>query len=218
MEVLNKIAEITERLKNIKERKMDEAEFDFDSLLEEIDQTQEPKNEEQKPEKPGPRGPDNSSVSDNSNDDVSDDDNSSTIDSPSTESPTVEYEQIIEDLNNKITVLKGTIKELEKSKEESVIQDMEVPTPELEFSDETKAFLRDYAALEIETKDLQQRKKELRAEYEEQGVHTKEAIKAWKEYQKNLKETPDEAQEIESIKSLINNDDNLASIATALVD
>jgi chromosome segregation ATPase len=217
MEVLNKIAEITERLKNIKERKMDETEFDFDSLLEEIDQTQEPKNEEQKPEKPGPRGPDNSIVGDNSNDDASDDDNSGIISSPSTTS-TVNYEQIIEDLNNKITVLKGTIKELEKSKEESVIQDMEAPTPELEFSDETKAFLRDYAALEIETKDLQQRKKELRAEYEEQGVHTKEAIKAWKEYQKNLKETPDEAQEIESIKNLINNDDNLASIATALVD
>ena len=118
---------------------------------------------------------------------------------------------IIKDLKDEIKKLKSTLKVAEILEKEEELVDFD-------FSDETKSFLKAWAELEVEGKELNERKKDLKRDYEEQGVHTKESIKAWKEYQKNLKETPDEAKEIERIKSMINKDDYLAGTATALVD
>jgi chromosome segregation and condensation protein ScpB len=78
--------------------------------------------------------------------------------------------------------------------------------------------LKEFAELEIEKQDLNQQIRDLKKDYEDQGVHTKEALKAWKEYQKQLKETSEEAQEVEHIKRLINQDDILSSTAVALSD
>lgn len=125
-----------------------------------------------------------------------------------------DYKKIIQELESKIKELQGALK---AAKTVQVVQETEVSLEDLEFADETKAFLKEYSEIELEKKELQERTKELKADFEERGVHTKEALKAWKEYQKQLKETPEEAKEIEQMKGLINSDDSLASTANALV-
>jgi hypothetical protein len=199
MEVLGEIKDIVVKLKKIKERKMEE--FDFDELLNEVEMpVKEAKDE--------PRGLDDTDVVTDSIDDNGSGD-SGTVDATTT--TTVKYEEIIKDLKDEIKKLKSTLKVAETLEKEEEVEDFD-------FSDETKSFLKAWAELEVESKELNERKKDLKRDYEEQGVHTKESIKAWKEYQKNLKETPDEAKEIERIKSMINKDDYLAGTATALVD
>jgi chromosome segregation ATPase len=200
MEVLGKIKDIVVKLKKIKERKMEE--FDFDELLNEVEMPA-------KEAKDEPRGLDDTDVVTDIIDDNGSGD-SGTVDATTTTTVN-EYKEIIKELNEEIKGLQETLKIAKTLEKEEEVEDFD-------FSDETKSFLKAWAELEVEGKELNERKKDLKRDYEEQGVHTKESIKAWKEYQKNLKETPDEAKEIERIKSMINKDDYLAGTATALVD
>jgi DNA repair exonuclease SbcCD ATPase subunit len=145
------------------------------------------------------------------------DDNNDSNDSDNVGSDTeVDDTDLITELKNEIERLKGALKAVEIEKTHT---DVESAVPSnFDFADETKSFLKEYAEIEFEKKELQERMRNIKKEYEDQGVHTKEAVKAWKEYQKQLKETPEEAQEVEAIKSMINSDDTLASSATALID
>ena len=199
---------IRKLIKTIKGMKMAE-EFDFDTLLDEIDEV---KNEETN----GLH--DNDNVSDDL--DILDDDISTvSVDDKPEVSEDFElqgkgYKTIIKELEQTIDELKSQLK-IAKTELTSVDK---VSYDDLEFSEETKSFLKAHADLELEKKELQDRFKELKTDYEEQGVHTKEALKAWKEIQKQFKETPEEAKEIEQMKSLIQDDDTLHTLSATLSD
>jgi hypothetical protein len=218
MEKIRQIKEIAKRLEDIKNKKgMNMEDFNFDELDALLDETE---TKEVKDEQ----------TDDNTNDDAlldelvhmddsnaGDDDNINEV-IPEPE-PEVDYNTIIKELENTIAELQGQLKATEVAKtQETIDQASQESFDDLEFADETRAFLKEHAALEVEKLEINQQIKDLKKDYEDQGVHTKEALKAWKEYQKQLKETADEAQEIENIKRLINQDDTLSSTAVALVD
>ncbi len=199
--------------KGLKMAELDD--FDFDELLNDIEDNNE--NENNKKTEDIDELLTDDSLSDNVDDlDVSKSNNNDISGDvePEVNEEYEDYKKIIQELEGKIKELQGALK---AAKTVQVVQETEVSLEDLEFADETKAFLKEYSEIELEKKELQERTKELKADFEERGVHTKEALKAWKEYQKQLKETPEEAKEIEQMKGLINSDDSLASTANALV-
>jgi uncharacterized coiled-coil DUF342 family protein len=234
---LQEIKEIVKRLQTIKEKGKNMEEFDFDALLEEVEVTKSTEKEEKQTDEDKRQDNDLDSIDsmDSSLDDLDSliDDNNDSSDEvkepneikeqePETNPEIqIDYQKIIDELNSTIEELKGQLKAVEVAKEQEQIDSIGIEEPvnlDFDFAAETRSFLKEYAELEVEKQDLNERIKELKKEYDEQGVHVKEALKAWKEYQKQLKETPDEAQEVEQIKNLINSDDTLASVATSLVD
>ena len=220
-EYLDKIIEvkkIAKRLKGIKMSTIDE--FDFDSLLEEIETPEKAKNETKTEENTEVDNLlDNDTLYselvhvDASN--VNTNDNDNEIEQDKQE---IDYQKIIQELENTIQELQGQLKTVKTAESTDVIDTLESQEIDFDFASETNSFLKEFAEIEIEKQELNQRLRECKKEYEEQGVHTKEAIKAWKEYQKQLKETPDEAKEVEDIKRMINKDELLATTAESLIN
>ncbi len=221
------IEEIKKIVKRMKRIKTMTEEFNFDELLEEIEpevknekstkQADQPESKEQPKDAESILDDSLLSELDNLDDSKPGNNDISRVINNEIENPDseIDYQKIINELEAQIAELQGTVKAFETIRAEEAVE-VALPNLDFDFKDETAAFLKEWAEIEIEAKEFNERKKELKKDYEEQGVHTKEAIKAWKEYQKQFKETPEEAQEIENVKRLINENENLAITAKAL--
>jgi len=199
MENVKNITDITERLskleqkiKNIeyviKEKIMVTEDFDFDSLLDDLDNVVEVK--------------ENKNI-----------ENIETIEEPEIlETPELKIQaadELLDEINQQKEELKQKEKVIQDIKTESVTEKIDY-----EYADEARAFLKEYNNLEMEKRDIIQRMKELKTEFEDQGVDVKAVLKAQKEIIKEIKETPDEAHLVEEMKKLIKTDDVLMTATT----
>ena len=129
-------------------------------------------------------------------------------------------EELIKQLKEEIEKLKGALEVAEKMQTEETVEEINID--DLPFKDETESFLKQYAELEFDKKnyldEYRETMKDLKKNAEDQGVNTKLAIKAWKEYQQQLKETAEEAKEQEQIRTLVQKNDRLSTLAAAMTD
>jgi len=125
---------------------------------------------------------------------------------------------VIQELENKVDALKAQVKALKTMQQEEetlkVQNGLISKLPELEYSEEAKSFLKEYNSLEMDKKAIQEKMKELKDEYKDQGVNVAQVLKAQKEIIKEIKETSEEAEFIAGMKELIKSDDNLMATAT----
>ena len=138
--------------------------------------------------------------------------------------PEVTLDGMVKKLQEEIKQLK---KELKKAKatqavQQSVQETQNVQMPENmdeEIVERTRSFLKEYAEILTQKKALQEQEREIKAEYKDEGVNVQAAIKAWKEYQKEIKETSEEAHETEYIKEgIIKQDDDIQTSIHTLTD
>ncbi len=86
----------------------------------------------------------------------------------------------------------------------------------IEFSEETKAYIRAKSDIELRRKALGAEAKELKEEYKDAGVDIKTANEAAKELAKRIKQTSEEAQMLEATLKLFEEDDGIYSTIVAL--
>lgn len=172
-----RLQEIATRMKEIKGMKMED--FDFDNLLDEID-------EEVKVEEAEQVDVDLDSLLD------------------ATPEPVVqaEVEPVVEEV---VEVVKPQPK-------------VNVTVTDIEYAQETDAYVRAKLQLEAEVKALKQEQKNLQEEFKEQGVDIKSANKAVTEMKKELKESPGEAKLVEGLKNRYRNDESIFATIGALID
>ncbi len=125
--------------------------------------------------------------------------------------------EIVDELNSQIASLKSTIKSLQSSAQDAK-KEATVNLPELEYSEEGKAYARAVLDLDVRKKALAQEGKDLKAEYEDQGVDTKSVMTSLKEISKEIKETAQEAQLIEATKQSLRDDDGIFGTINALAN
>ena len=226
IEVLEKKQEkLINTIKKLKGLNM--AEFDFDSLLDELDEETETTEKtetintsktEETNEEDGQNIDDlidlNNNVLDSNNDTGSSD--RSNTDSV----PEVDYKELYEQLKREKEELEKQLKTVKIAKDNQEIEKVtETKIPDILDEDivqRTKSFLKDYNEIQLDKLELRDREKELKEAYNKEGVNIKAAIKAWKEYQKQIKETPDEALEVEYLKDVIAKDESISSTIIAL--
>ena len=127
----------------------------------------------------------------------------------------------------KINKLKEEKKQLEKQLREAKLakQSIEEKTvieklsPDVaEYSDNYKKFIKELNALEFQKKDLQEQIKELKQTYKDEGVDVQAAIRARNEIIKDIRTKPDEAENIESAKVLLKEDESIYTDLTILAE
>ncbi len=85
---------------------------------------------------------------------------------------------------------------------------------DIEYAQETDAYVRAKLQLEMDIKAIKQEQKDLQDEFKDQGVDIKNVNKAINELKKELKETPDEAKDIQALKSRFQADDGIYTTIT----
>ena len=204
----DKLINVVKKLKGL-----NMAEFDFDSLLDELDTPDTPEtiNTSKTEEHNEPENIENNLIDDTDLLDTSNRSGDNTLE--------VDYKELYEKLQKEKEELEKQLKAVQIAKDNQEIE--KVPETISDVLDEdivqrTKSFLKDYNEIQLEKRELRDREKELKEAYDKEGVNIKAAVKAWKEYQKQIKETPDEALEVEYLKDVIAKDESISSTIIAL--
>jgi len=107
--------------------------------------------------------------------------------------------------------------------EKKLEKNQDLASDEVTYSDEfidimveTKKFMEDSFEIDAEIRALKAQLATLKTEAKDIGVPVTAVGKAIKEMVKNIKETPDEAHNVEMMKRFINEDDSLYSEISAL--
>ena len=109
--------------------------------------------------------------------------------------------------------LKDKIKSLKKLQENMVVNEV---VSKYEYSAEAKKFLKEHNDIEMEKRAIQERQKELKEQYKEDGVDVAATLKAQKTMIAELKEDAETAEIVEQMKAEIKADDRLMTDVTVL--
>jgi len=123
----------------------------------------------------------------------------------------VATEAKIQQLQDTIENLKDDLKAAKKFQAGEAL-DQVIST--YEYSNEAKSFLKDFDSLEFDKRAIQEKIKDLKEEYKDQGVDIAAALKARNEVIKELKEDSETSVIIESMKEAIKGDETLMTNAT----
>jgi len=107
--------------------------------------------------------------------------------------------------------LKDKIKSLKKLQENMVVNEV---VSKYEYSAEAKKFLKEHNDIEMEKRAIQERQKELKEQYKEDGVDVAATLKAQKTMIAELKEDAETAEIVEQMKAEIKADDRLMTDVT----
>ncbi len=93
----------------------------------------------------------------------------------------------------------------------------DIQETDIEYVQETDAYIRAKLQLEAEMQALKEEQKSLKDEFKEQGVDIKSADKAISEIKKELKETAVEAKLVEDLKNRYRKDSSIYASIESLV-
>ncbi len=118
-------------------------------------------------------------------------------------------------LNDELESLKEENKRLANLLEKALIPS--VPEMELpDFPEETKAYARAVLDCEIRKQAIQQEKRDLKDEWQDQGVDTVATARAMGRLARSIKQSPEEAKDEQQIEEMLQGDEGIFSTIAAL--
>ena len=212
----NTIQKIKNILKGIQMNK----DYDFDELLNEIDEIDQEETPEPTPEKAEVSLED---LLDEPEDLVPEDED--LFDNPAVEEIQETQDSKTDDITITDTAESPLEDELESLKQENkrladLLEKALIPSvPETElpdFPEETKAYARAVLDCEIRKQAIQQEKRELKDEWQDQGVDTVATARAMGRLARSIKQSPEEAKDEQQIEEMLQGDEGIFSTIAAL--
>ena len=214
--ISNTIKELEKALKILKIIEEKKVSFDFDELLNEIEDVKAPEVKEAV-EAPVTE-PEGNQEADEAWKAVDADINAApgaeTGDIEDTTEPEVK-EEIVKEFFTDKAIKESKVEATKKSYSETLSTPTEIDYSD-EFKDmmqEVKKYYKDVYGIQQEIKDLKDQLKERKQEAKDIGIKTTAVDKAMKEVISNIKESSEDAKAIEDAKRFIENDDELYNIA-----